>query len=72
MDFEVFLNSVEEASSLVGWYCKVIMMDIQREILLNIHALKRDQDQERLSSKGSSSVKPLIYHFDITEQSVQS
>ena len=50
-DKEVSLDSVEEAESLLVWDCKVTLMDLQREIFFNIHAMKRDQDQERISLK---------------------
>ena len=36
---EVSLDSAEEAESLVGWACKVTLMDIQRKIFLKIHEL---------------------------------
>ena len=46
------MDSPEEAEFLVSWGCKVSLMDLQLEIFLNIHALKRERDQERLSLKG--------------------
>ena len=49
MDEDVYLKSAEEAERLIGWACKVILMNLQREILLIVHALKREWDQERLS-----------------------
>ena len=48
------MNYVEEAEYLVGWSCMVSLMDIQREIFLMIHALKREPDQEMLSLKEGS------------------
>ena len=42
---------------LVGWACKVILMDLQREIFLMIHALKMEQEQERISFQYSSSLQ---------------
>ena len=44
---------------MVGWDCKVSLMDIQREIFLMINALKRERQQERLSLKYGSSLQPL-------------
>ena len=55
-DEEVSLDSAEEAERLVGWACKVSLMDLQREIFLKIHALKREREQERLSLKEGSSL----------------
>ena len=59
VDKEVSLDSVEEAERLLGWDCKVSLMDLQREIFLMIHALKREREQERLSLKEGSSFQPL-------------
>ena len=51
VDEEISLESTEEGQRLVGWACKTILLDIQREIFLMIHALKREREQERLSLK---------------------
>ena len=51
VDEEISLESAEEGQRLVGWDCKTILLDIQREIFLMIHALKREREQERLSLK---------------------
>ena len=45
MDKDVSMDSAEEVESFVGWSCKVSLMDIQREIFLKVHSLKREQDQ---------------------------
>ena len=50
MDKEVALDSAEEAEHLVGWACKVSLMDLQRDFFM-IHALEREREQERLSLK---------------------
>ena len=42
MDNEVSLDYAEEAESLVGRAGKIILMGLQREIYLMIHALKRE------------------------------
>ena len=34
VDEEVSLDSAEEAERLVGWACKVVLVDLQREIFL--------------------------------------
>ena len=52
---EVSLDSAEEAERLVGWACKVSLMNLQREIFLNIHVLKMEREQESLSLKECSS-----------------
>ena len=54
---EVSLDSTEEAERLVGWGCKVSLMDLQREIFLKIHAMKRDRDQKRISFKEGSTLQ---------------
>ena len=41
VDEEVSLEYVEEAEILVGWGCKVSLMDIQWSIFLKVHSLKR-------------------------------
>ena len=41
MDEEESLDSIEQAERLVGWDCKVILMDPQRKIGLKINAFKR-------------------------------
>ena len=51
MDKEVSLDYAEDEEFLVVWYCKVILMDLQREIFLNIHAMEREWKHERLSLK---------------------
>ena len=43
MDEEFSLESVEEAERLLGWSCKVSLMDLQREIFFMIHSLKRER-----------------------------
>ena len=48
---EVSLDSAEDTERLVGWAFKVGLVDIQREIFLIIHALKRERKQERLYFK---------------------
>ena len=37
---EVSLESSDEAELLVGWGCKVVLMDLQWEIVLKINSLK--------------------------------
>ena len=59
MDEEVSLDSVDDAERLVGWACKVSLMDLQRETFLMIHALKREREKERLSLKEGSTLQPL-------------
>ena len=68
MDEEVSLDYSEEAERLVGWSCKVILMDLQREIFLKINALKRGRDQERLSFKEGSNFQPLRQGRSFTAQ----
>ena len=41
MDKEVSMDSAYEGGCFVGWACKASLMDLQREIFLMIHALKR-------------------------------
>ena len=65
---EVSLDSVEDAEFLVGWSCKVSLMDLQREIFLKIHALKKEWEQERLSLKEGSSFQPLRQGSSSTAQ----
>ena len=72
MDEEVSLDPSEEAERLVGWFCKVSLMDLQREIFLEIHVLKRERYQERLSLKKGSSFQPLRQGSSSTEQLQQS
>ena len=43
LDEEVSLDCAEEAECLVGWACKVSLVDLQREICLLIHSLKRER-----------------------------
>ena len=69
---EVYLESTEKAEHLVGWSCKVILMDLQREICLKIHALNREWEQERLSLKEGSSFQPLMQGRILTTQIQQS
>ena len=57
---------------MVGWYCKVSLVDIQREAFLKVHALKREQYQERVYFNEDSSLKPLRKEFDSTDSEVQS
>ena len=45
VDENVSLDSAEEAEHLVGYACKVILVDLQGEIFLKIHALKKERDQ---------------------------
>ena len=56
MDKEVSMDSAEETETLLGWACKVSLMDLQREIFLIILARKRERDQERLYLKEGSSL----------------
>ena len=42
-------------------------MDLQQEIFLKIHAMKRERDQERLSFKEGSSLQPLRQGTSLTE-----
>ena len=67
VDKKVSLDSVEEAQCLVGCYCKVILMGLQREIFLKINALNRERDQERISLKKGSSFQPLRQGSSSTE-----
>ena len=67
MDEEVFLDSAEEEERFVGWYCKFILMGLQREIFLKIHALKREREQERLSLGEGSSLQPMRQGRSSTE-----
>ena len=59
VDEEVSMDSTEEAENLVGWGCKIILMDIQREIFLRVNSLKRERDQGMISLKEGSSLQPL-------------
>ena len=68
MDKGVSLDSAEEADNLVGWACKFILMDLQINIFLNFHTLKREQNQERISLKGVSSFHILKKGRSSTEQ----
>ena len=43
VDEEVSLDSTQEVERLVGWDCKVNLIDLQREIFLMIHSLKRER-----------------------------
>ena len=66
------MDSVEKAERLVGWACKFSLMDLQREIVLMIHALKREQEQERLFLKEFSSFQPLRQVIILIAQIQQS
>ena len=68
MDEEVSLDSTDEAERLVGWGCKVILMNFQRGICLKVNSLKRGQDKERLSLKEGSSFHPLRQENNSTSQ----
>ena len=68
MDGEVSLDSTDETEYLVGWSYKVILMDLQREIFLKIHALKRERDKESLSLKEGSILRPLRQVRSLTAQ----
>ena len=59
VDMEASLNSTDEEERLASWTCKVILMYLQEEMFLNIHALKREQDQERISLKEGSIFQTL-------------
>ena len=59
MDEEFSLDSTDTTERLVGWDCKISLIYIQREIFLMIHAMKREQEQERLYLKDGSSLQPL-------------
>ena len=48
---ELIETPAEESECLVGWSCKVSLMDLQRGIFLEIHALKRERYQERIYLK---------------------
>ena len=56
MDEDVSMDSTEEAERLVGCDCKVSLVDLQREMFLKIHALKKEGEQERLTLKEGSSL----------------
>ena len=62
----------EEAECLVGWGCKVSLMDLQREIFLKIQALKSERDQERIYFKEGSSLQPLRQGLSLIAQIQQS
>ena len=53
------MESSEEAERFVGWACKVILMDINKEVCLKIKALNMERYEERISLKEGSSFKPL-------------
>ena len=72
VDGDVSLGSSEEGERLVGWSFRVSLMDLQREICLMIHALKREWEQERLSLKEGSSLQPLGQGISLIEQLQQS
>ena len=72
MEEEVSLDSAEEEERLVVWGCKVSLMDLQLEIFLKIHALKREREQERLSLKEGSNLQPLRKGRSLTAQLQQS
>ena len=59
LEEEVSLDSAEEVENLVGCGCKVSLMDLQREIFLKVHALKRERDHDRISLEEGSSSQPL-------------
>ena len=42
------------------------MIDFQREIFLNVHAMKREREQERMSLKEGSSLRPMIQGISST------
>ena len=67
------MDSIDKSERLLGWACKVSMLDLHREIFLKIHALKREQDQENISLKEGSSLYPLRQgqNFDITASADQ-
>ena len=44
VDKDVSLDSTGEVERVVHWGCKVSLMYLQREIFLNIHALKRERN----------------------------
>ena len=50
---------LNQKGGLVGCGCKVSLMDLQREIFLKVHALKRQRDHERISLEEGSSSQPL-------------
>ena len=56
---EVYLDSVKESKCFLVWGCKVSMMDLQWEIFLKVHALKREWDKKRISFKERSSLQLL-------------
>ena len=72
VDKEVSLNSAGEAERLMSWACNIILIDLQREIFFKIYVLKREQEQESLSLKESSSLKPLSKGRSPKEQFHQS
>ena len=56
VDERVSMEYTEETEYLVSWRCKVSLMDLQLEICLKVHSLKRERDQEMLSLKECSSL----------------
>ena len=52
----------------MGLACKVSLMDLQIEIYLNIHALNRKREQERIYLKEGSSLYPLRQGIIFSEQ----
>ena len=68
MDEEISLDSAEEEERLVGWACKVSLMDLQRKIFLKVHALKRKREQESKFLKEGSSLQPLRQGGSSTSQ----
>ena len=62
------MNSVEEAERLVGWGCKVSLLDLQLEIFLKIHSHRREREQETISLKEGSSLQPLRQGRILTTQ----
>ena len=67
-DKEVSLEPAEKAERFVDWGCKASLIDLQLEIFLKIHALRREREQERLSLQEGSSFQPLRQGRSSTEQ----
>ena len=72
VDKEFSLDSAEEAELLVGWGCKVGLMDIKLAIFFKFHSLKREREQESLSLKEGSILNPTIQGRSSTVQLQQS
>ena len=52
----------------MGWACKDRLKNLQGEIFFKINALKRGQDQERISLKEGTNLNPMRQGISLTAQ----